>query len=350
MRREGVGLRTRDTLDGLRYSCVRAALALAGACSLAVIPLHLPVLADERGDPVKSLAADGTPDKLPVGFTAPLRKASLASLQKGRICTIPVEEGQHVQKGDLLVSLDMAVQKAQTECARLDAESTLRIDLARVELDYAESEVHRLTKLNKETAASDRELREAQAKLDAARLNHEIAKHDHLKAQQTYRMNSELLAQRELRAPFSGFVTTRLKEVGESIEELEAVIRLEQTDTLLVNVDCPLALARTVRHGQAAAVRPTEAQWEARTGTVQFVSPVADAGSQTVKIRLEVSNGDGGWIAGLMVVVDFSGTTERTVSSPAGSRLAATSRPAAGTASKTTQQLRSEAGHDVRGF
>jgi len=294
--------------------------------------------------------ANGTADKPPVGFTAPLRKASLASLQKGRICIIAVEEGHHVRKGDVLVGLDMAVQKAQTECARLDAESTLKIELARVEFEYAHSEVNRLTKLNKETAASDRELREAQARLDAARLNQEIAKHDHLKAQQTYQINSELLAQRELRAPFSGFVTARLKEVGESVEELEAVIRLEQTDTLLVNVDCPLALARAVRHGQRAEVRPIDSRWETRPGTVKSVGPVADAGSQTVRIRLEVPNEDGGWIAGLMVAVDFTTRTASTVSTSAPSRLATSSQPAADTAARTARGRSSEAGEDVRGY
>lgn len=243
-----------------------------------------------------------------MGFTTPYRKATLASLQKGRIQKLAVEEGQAVNVGDLLISLDTGVQKARTEAARLEADSTTKIELARVQMEYDRDELERIKRLSEMTAASARELRDIQAKADTSRLNYELTKLEHEQAVHNYKIQCELLAQLELRAPFAGYVTVRHKEVGETVDELEGVIELADVEKLLVTADCPLSLAGRIRLGDEASITPIDDNWPSRRGIIRYINPVADAGSQTFKIKLVVTNADGQWPAGLMVAVDFSST------------------------------------------
>jgi multidrug efflux pump subunit AcrA (membrane-fusion protein) len=223
--------------------------------------------------------------------------------------------------------LDVSLQAPRTEAARIEAESTARTEVSRVQLEYTRDELERLTHLTEVTAASPRETREARFNLETAKLNHEIREQEHAQAVETYRLQREMLKQHELLAPFSGCVTARLKQVGETVKELEGVIELCQLDTLLVTVDCPLGVYKLLRIGDRVTVTPTDVRWPSKSGAVTAVIPVADASSQTFKAKLSVANTDGSWIGGLMVAVDF-GTRTPGPDAPSASGFPSASQPA----------------------
>ena len=251
------------------------------------------------------------------GFTAAYRHAVLATLQPGRLARILATEGQHVQEGDLLAGLDSSVQAARTEIARLEAQSTTKTELARVQMEHAQVELERLTRLSAATAASDSETRQARLNFDTAVLTHRQAEQEHSQAVENYRLQQELLKQYELRAPFSGCVTAKLKETGETVEELEAVMELSQLEALLVTVDCPLAWHSLVHIGDRIPLVPVDGKWSAKTGVVTSCMPVADPSSQTFKLKLKVCNPDGSWIAGLLVNVNLAETLPGSGTGPA---------------------------------
>lgn len=238
-----------------------------------------------------------------IGFTAPFRKATLAALQQGRIRRFVVDEGQMVACGDTLVELDDAVQRALTEIARLEAESDLRVELARVEMKRAQEELNRVSRLSSDAMASAKEMSEARAEADAARLSFGLSKLEHEEAVQDYKMRREILAQLAVYAPFAGYVSAHLKELGETVEEREGIIDLVQLDPLLISVDCPLELMRSVQLNKKVEIRPVDSAWRPRVGTVTFINRVADAASQTFKVKLHVPNKDLQWISGLKVEV-----------------------------------------------
>ena len=125
-----------------------------------------------------------------------------------------------------------------------------------------------------------------------------------------YDRENKILREFRLRAPFSGYVTRHLKQVGETVDQLEGIVTLVQLDPLRVLVDCPLAMEQSVFLGDAVSIRLGEAPGEQRVGTVVLVSRVADGASQTFRIKLTVDNADGAWVAGAKVSVVF-GATER---------------------------------------
>ncbi len=241
-----------------------------------------------------------------VGMTTPHRQAMLSTVQPARIADVPVSEGAIVSKGQLLVALEDGVQGARVAVAKVEAESNYGIELAMVRLSHAERELTRLTKLNGQDLASSKEYDDAQTRAQTARLEVEVAKLQRLKAQAVYRRERELLDQYRIAAPFSGYIAKHLKHSGESVDHLEGIIELVQLDPIVVGVDCPLALAGRIVAGGSFSVIPSDAHLVPRDGVVTFSNRVADAASQTFKVKLTVANSDLSWPVGMKVVVRFS--------------------------------------------
>jgi len=244
-----------------------------------------------------------------VGITAPYREATLAAVQPGRIAAIHHQEGSAVRDGEEVFALDDGVQRARTEIARAAAESTLEVALARARWEKAQRDLDRLTRLYGDDSASSKELSDALAEADITRLEHELAKFAHEQAQRAHVRESRVLAELHATAPFTGYVTEHLKHKGESVDESEGVIRLVQLDPLMISVDCPVALAPSIRVGETYWVGPVDDRWKPRLGTVVVAGRVANAASQTFRVKLTVDNSDGGWMAGLKVAVPFTTAT-----------------------------------------
>jgi RND family efflux transporter MFP subunit len=222
-----------------------------------------------------------------------------------RIAQIEAPEGTHVTQGDLVVALADRVQAARTEIARAGAESTYQIELARARWEHAQREWDRLSRLHGDDHATSKELNDARAAARTTQLEHQIALFTHEQAARTHERERRILEEYQLRAPFSGHVVEHLKQVGETVDQLEGIVQLVQLNPLHVNLDCPVALAPLVRIGDRPWIRPTDPHWSPRLGTIVLASRVMDAASQTFRVRLDVPNGDQAWPAGLKVVVDF---------------------------------------------
>lgn len=242
-------------------------------------------------------------------MTAPFQTATLASVQPARIARIAVPEGAMVAQGELVVALEEGVQLARTEIAKAASESTLAVDLAQARWTRAKRDLDRLMRLHGEDNASSKELTDALADADITRIEYEMANFNQAQAHRAFERESRLLDEFRLQAPFSGYVSQHLKRAGETVDQLEGIVTLVQLDPLEVQVDCPLALAPMLAVGDRFVVTPADSRWPPRAGCVVLASRVADGGSQTFKVKLNVENADAGWIAGLKVVVDFACAT-----------------------------------------
>ena len=258
------------------------------------------------GEPASESATTPQQHAPITGFTAPFRSVTIAAVQTGRITGLPAEEGELVELGSDLVQLDDAVQRRRVEMARALAESSLEIEIAQLRLDQAERELDRVEGLQQSSAASEKECIDARSEADVARVLLSQARFEHEQAQRECALQQALLDELRLRAPFTGYVADRLKEVGDTVEEREGVLTLVQLDPLLVVLDCPLGLVARVRVGQQVLVRPPGDDQQPRLGEVVFVNRVAEPASQTFKVKIRVSNADADWVAGRRVSVDFN--------------------------------------------
>ena len=172
----------------------------------------------------------------------------------GEIIELPVKEGDHVKKGDLLIRIKGDQYQAQRE--RLEAnlkstEATLRIREA--ELNRLSLEFERVKELHKKTLVSDSELETAESNYLSAQASYEQAQANVLQSKASLREVLETLYKTTIFSPMDGTVTQLNVELSErvlgsgfsqgtnimtvaNLNNMEAVVEVDENDVVLVSV------------------------------------------------------------------------------------------------------------------
>ncbi len=212
------------------------------------------------------------------------RYVSIGVRVAGRIDHYFVEEGQSVHKGDALVQLDDRDYRA------IVARTEAGLQVARANLDLAESDRKRGEALRTQGVISQQELdtlrnRAAVARATIGQLEAELAQ---------ARVNLEYTL---LRAPADGVVLAKLKEVGEiavpgGFAGSGDLVRLANLTDIRAEVDVNEADLSRVHMGQPALVTPDaypEARYDAE---VVKMYPQVDRQKGTLKIEVRVLKPD----------------------------------------------------------
>ncbi|MCP3904336.1 MAG: efflux RND transporter periplasmic adaptor subunit [Planctomycetes bacterium] len=116
-----------------------------------------------------------------------------------------------------------------------------------------------------------------------------------------------------LRAPISGYVTTKHMTLGEKVNADASVMAVVDTSSVWVRFSVYQKDLHSIRTGQAVRVDPGLNLPEVR-GTIQYVSPVIDPQTRTAQARLALPNPEGVLRPGLYVQVHVDvGSTESPV-------------------------------------
>ncbi|KQP11832.1 hypothetical protein ASF43_23035 [Pseudorhodoferax sp. Leaf267] len=223
----------------------------------------------------------------------PSQKLSIRSTVTAQIADIPVERGSVIRKGQSLVVLDAAVEKAALDSARYRAVMQGQVAAGEARLAHLREKLRRREELVKEkfVSSQDRddtlaESRVAEADLLEARDNRELAK---LEAQ---RLAAEL-GRRSIVSPVTGVVTERLQNPGEMAQAGEsagAILKIAQTDPARVELVLPVAMHGRVKVGDSITVKPEAPFGGDYQAKVRVVDPVIDSASGTFGVRAEFAN------------------------------------------------------------
>jgi len=197
------------------------------------------------------------------GSVEPNRVVRVAAEVAGRIEKIPSREGRPCQAGDRLVLLNTDLLQAE-------------FDRAKATMDFDAREADRMAALAARGSATSNELDQARTKaaassaaLDAARARLERA---------------------VISAPIDGVLNRLPVEVGEYVSPGDVVAEVVDIDTALVVVDVPERDIRHLKVGQREEVR-LEALGSGRlTGTIRYISEVADPNARTTRVEIELDN------------------------------------------------------------
>lgn len=269
----------------------------------ALVPLLLALIAlgPSRGTATK-LDEIGYPCVL-----VPASSVELAPLTDGVVAELLVGRGDAVVQGQVVARLERRVEAAELALAEARAEQGRGVERARVQLEEARRRVERLAPLAELGIASKESYDEAQVQfatvtydLQEAQMNAVI---DGLEADRA----RARFDQRELRSPITGVVVDRHLEVGElALRAGESVvIEIAAVSSLRADVRVPLALFDAIEEGSAATVRFELSGGQERSARVSTVDRVADAGSGTIRVRIEIDNADGSIPAGTPARVLF---------------------------------------------
>jgi len=243
----------------------------------------------------------------------PRQTIEIRSTVEGLIERITVDRGDLVTKGQVLVTLDAAVERASADLAkqRSQLEGAIRSGESRV--DYSSRKHERQEELFKQKFISAQARDEAATERRLAEAEHKEALDNRRLAELELARQNELLKLKTLRSPFAGVVVERLMHPGDVAEAgvgRKPILKLAEIDVLYVEVVLPVDAYGKVKSGHPVEVLPEAPIGGRYAATVRVIDRVLDAASGTFGVRLELPNPQRRLPAGVRCKARFAGIGE----------------------------------------
>ncbi|MFC2152558.1 efflux RND transporter periplasmic adaptor subunit [Bacteroidota bacterium] len=216
----------------------------------------------------KSLEKEFTPVLSFSGTAYANKEANLGTAIPGRVEKIHYDEGQKVEKNDLLVELS-----SELYMQAIIERNTLKKDFERV------------SRLYEKGSLSEQDYDHVKAKYDASVANTEMM-----------RKNAEI------RAPFSGVIVDHIVNEGENFffapslkpgySMTSGIIKLMQLNILNIEIDINEKDISKIHKGQKATVVFDAYPHKTYEGEIVAIDPILSTLSRTVKAKISIRNND----------------------------------------------------------
>jgi RND family efflux transporter MFP subunit len=195
----------------------------------------------------------------------------------GFITAINVKVGDHVNKGQLLVSIsndDIKAKRAQTDAMISEAEASF---------NNAKKDQDRFNNLYKQQSASAKELDNINLQYNAAKSRLEAVK-------QMRNEVSAMMSYAQLTAPFSGIVSQKMMDAGSMASPGMPILTIEQAGVLQVSASVPENNIQQLQLGSNATVQIKSAE-KTFQSTISQINPSSQftGGQFIVKIKIPES-------------------------------------------------------------
>ena len=248
------------------------------------------------------------------GYVTAHREATVSSKISGKVKAIFIEEGQHVDAGYVMATLDPIDADAARSLAQSQvAAAHSQVDSMQAQLKSAQADAARMQEMAAKKLISRQQLDQAialrdnlQAQLDAARHNVQVAiDNAHI---------AELgVDNTVVRAPFSGVVIAKAAQVGEIVSPFSAgggftrtgIGTIVDMDSLEIEVDVNEAyIGRVQPKMPVEAVLNAYPDWKIPAEVIAII-PTADRSKATVKVRIALKQKDPRIVPDMGVRVSF---------------------------------------------
>ncbi len=184
------------------------------------------------------------------------------------------EVGTEVNKGDTLARLEDFTFKIR------EMEAQSGVDREEARITFLQSEMERLVKLSEKNLS-------AQSQLDRTVSDLAIAKADFTIAQAQLGYAQIAMHVTQLRAPFAGVVTERLRNIGERLNIADEVIRLVDPNSLEVVARAPLNTVNFIRKDD---VLQLSNDFRSGDAAIRTIVPFGNPQSHMFEVRLDVKS------------------------------------------------------------
>lgn len=300
-------------------------LAAAAACaSLALTGCSKADTAQARGreaaksvkvEPVREESLHRTVEV--VGTLAAVDEATISSEAEGRVSHLYTDLGDRVKAGQVLVGLDReklqynydqqkaALDRALAQFGAPDTthlpafEMTPDVQRAKAELVQAQQAYDRAAALNSRQLLPKQGLDDAEAMLQTKKAGYETALQNakNLRANIDASDASAKLADRQLRdadirAPFDGYVSQRLVNLGQFVKNQTPVMSVVRVDPLKVTAEIPEKMAPWMKVGQPVELHVDAYPDRKFVGTLSRISPAVNTATRAFPFEALVPNID----------------------------------------------------------
>ncbi|MBB5731644.1 RND family efflux transporter MFP subunit [Altererythrobacter atlanticus] len=215
-----------------------------------------------------------------VGSARATTSAQLYPETAGRVVAVRFSAGDYVRKGQPLVILDSRQER-------------LAVELAEVRVEEASQLLGRYRRIEDTGAISESQIEAGETALASARVELQQAR--------------ESLADRTIRAPFSGHIGLTEVDVGDRIGQDTVIAQLDQRGTLFVDFPAPEAAFSRLSPGTTVTVSPFSEPERTIDARVIAVDSTIASDQRTYIVRTAVDNADDRLRPGMSFRVRYSG-------------------------------------------
>jgi RND family efflux transporter MFP subunit len=234
----------------------------------------------------------------------PYDEISIGTPVEGLIQTVPVERGDWVTKGQVILTLESSFEEATVALTKAKAEAEAALKSSQVKIGFTGRKYERALELFKTNSIAQHEVDEAQTEKALAEVAYREATEQKRQAELELNRATAALQLRTIRSPINGVVVDRLLSPGELARQTP-VMKLAQLNPLRVEVFAPLSLLGKLQTGMRAEVRPEGKGQPVLQAKIVVVNKVVDSASGTFGVRLEMPNPNNVISAGLACTVEF---------------------------------------------
>ena len=248
------------------------------------------------------------------GYVTARRQATVSAQLTGTLTEVLIEEGEHVQAGQVLARLDSTAQKAALGQAQAQLQSAMALAVQfQAQLGQSRRDLVRAQDLVGRKLVSQQAAETAQTQVDSLAAQLDSQQKLVKLAEAGVRGAQVQLDYTTVRAPFSGVVIAKAAQAGEIISPISAgggftrtgVGTIVDMDSLEIEVDVNEAYINRVRPEQAAqAVLDAYPGWTIPAHVIAII-PTADRSKATVKVRIAIDQKDPRILPDMGVRVSF---------------------------------------------
>ncbi|MBL8828337.1 MAG: efflux RND transporter periplasmic adaptor subunit [Planctomycetaceae bacterium] len=238
------------------------------------------------------------------GFTEPIRRIDLAAAEPGILVKLFVKEGESITIGQPLARLDREVHEISAKIAKRAKEQRGRLSAAQAELKQRAQRLERLRTIEPKRFASADEIARAETELSIAEANLLAAEEQIAIDTLEHEKARAILERRELRSPIDGVVIKLHREEREFVSVINpTVVTVVQLHPLQVIFPVPTTTALKLAKEQQVSLRVPELKQDA-VGRIEMISPITEAESGTVRVKVLIDNAQGQYRAGMRCVLN----------------------------------------------
>jgi len=227
------------------------------------------------------------------GVVEATNQATMSAQTAGRVIELPYDVNDYVAAGSVIVRFTNVEQQSGQRRAQAQIAS------AQAAYDEAQKSYKRIADIYERKLVARAQLDQAAAQRDSMRAALDSA-------QAVLREAAQQVDYTVVRAPYSGIVTKRFVQVGESVQAGQPLIAGLSLNELRVDVQVPQSAVDAIRRYHSGEVL-LDAEGAKRVAAAKVtVFPYADAQTHTFSVRLELPAQETGLYPGTTVKAAFT--------------------------------------------
>jgi len=233
----------------------------------------------------------------------------------GKVAAVHVQNGEFIEKGTPIVSLEDNQYREQVQQARANLRiNEARLKQARARYNELEAQYKRTKQLSDQQLSSELEMETLQAQMSSAEADVDLAEAQLEQAQSSLQEQQDLLSKTVIKAPISGTVGQRNAETGMQVNSSTELFKIGDLDNLRVEVVLTDQMLDKIEVGQTVHIYTNSNAHKNNFIEAELtrISPFLNNVTRSTEGEIDVQNTDSKLRPGMFVPVDILyGQSER---------------------------------------